>query len=99
MHNASITLGLKCMQWHIVFLSLDLVLHHLIKMLFVIRGRGNPQLKELDKIGRRGKLSDLLKVFKNSLGVMITPRPGADKNQTANLFRISERQFLSDGAT
>src|SRR5258706_2611404 len=66
MHNASITLGLKCMQWHIVFLSLDLVLHHLIKMLFVITCRGNPQLKELRKISRRGKFSHLLEVFKNS---------------------------------
>ena len=52
MHNAGITLGLKCIYWHIVFVSLPLILHHLIKILFVIRGRGNPQLKKLGKIGR-----------------------------------------------
>src|SRR6266508_45947 len=99
MRNAGITLGLKCIYWHIVCLSLPLILHHLIKILFVIRGGGNPQLKKLGKIGRRGKFSHLLKLFKNILSIPVRPRPGADKNQTANFFRVKERQFLSDGTT
>src|SRR5678815_3800838 len=49
MRNAGITLGLKCIYWHIVCLSLVLILHHLIKILVVIRGGGNPQLKKLSK--------------------------------------------------
>src|SRR5262245_41071536 len=99
MHAAGITLGLKCMRWHMVLLGLGLISYHLMKMLCVMRGRGNPQLKELGKIGRRGKFSHLLKVYKYRLGVPVAPRPGADKNETANLFRVRECQLLSDGAT
>ena len=49
---AGIALGLECVDRHIVFMSLGLVLYHLNKMLFVIRSGGNPQLKELYKSGR-----------------------------------------------
>src|SRR5262245_45218347 len=96
MHGTGITLGLKCMQRHIVFLSLGLISYHLIKMLLIIRSGCNPQLKELDKIGRRSKFAHFLKVLKYRLGVSIAPRPRADEDQTANLFRIRERQLLGD---